>query len=90
MIPFIFLLGFPPQGCTRHHAGQRDSILVYHRPFLLFSEKRKSEVPATNKPRRACLYVNAGFAIPEKALAAPTALFTFSALFSPACGRVER
>src|SRR6476660_3251607 len=32
MIPFIYLR-FIPQGCTRHPAKCKDSILVHHRPF---------------------------------------------------------
>lgn len=60
IIPFIVFAVFAPQGYKGHHADEHDSIPVCHRPFLLFSFPPcgiEGEVPAVNKPRRACLYV---------------------------------
>lgn len=59
IIPFIVFAVFAPQGYKGHHADEHDSIPVCHRPFPLFSPRMRNEeeVPAVNKPRRACLYV---------------------------------
>jgi hypothetical protein len=85
MIPFICFAVFSPQGCAR----QTHWYSWVFNPGLssdLFPNRsiKSGEVPATNKPRRACLYVIADWRILTYSLISSSLQFLYSALFSPA------